>query len=314
MHSSSENALGRVISDGHLIRDFLDDAAYRRRLSRATIEAYESDLKALSQFCYAERQKSLSHCDSTDIVLFLAAALKSGEAPRTRARRIASFRSFFAFLRQTGRINDNPIANIRASSISGMLPEVLSTSDMESLLETGRKGSKIQRRTGMLLELIYASGLRISEALALRIEHIRFDEGIVFIESGKGSKSRLALVPPATLERLKHYLSEIRPLILEGNVSTFLFPTRSGKALSRQMAWRDLKLLAKAAGISAKLHPHVLRHTCATHLLENGCDLRTVQLLLGHADISTTEIYTHVVEEQKRKVFHQAHPRARYNR
>jgi integrase/recombinase XerD len=163
----------------------------------------------------------------------------------------------------------------------------------------------------MLLELVYATGLRISEALGIRLEHLILDDGFILVEKGTGSKARQVVVAPATIERINYYLAEIRPLLLEGGYSPFLFPTRSGRPLSRQMAWKDLRDLGRAAGISPTLHPHLLRHTCATHLLEGGCDLRTVQILLGHAEISTTEIYTHVVEEHKRKVFMRAHPRSK---
>jgi integrase/recombinase XerD len=181
---------------------------------------------------------------------------------------------------------------------------------MDRLLVTGRVGGKARRRAGMLLEVIYATGLRVSEALQVKLQHLMLNDGALLVEGGKGGKSRIVLVPPRTCERVERYLEEVRPLILSGVRSPYLFPTRSGKAQSRQGAWRDLKELGRSAGIGRPLYPHLLRHTCATHLLESGCDLRTVQILLGHADISTTEIYTHVLEERKRQVFQAAHPRA----
>jgi integrase/recombinase XerD len=162
----------------------------------------------------------------------------------------------------------------------------------------------------MLLELMYATGLRISEAVELRLEHVLPKESIIMVEKGKGGKGRIVVIPGTTKKHLDQYIDSVRPLILGEEASRWLFPTRSGKNIKRQAAWRDLKALGKRAGIETGIHPHLLRHTCATHLLENGCDLMTVQALLGHADISTTEIYTHILEERKRSVFKKAHPRS----
>jgi integrase/recombinase XerD len=304
------STLDEAISDGRLVADFLDDLAYRRRASRSTVDAYGADLRRFSGFLHSDRKSSVCKCSRDDIVAFIASCAASGQCAATRSRCLAALRSLFTYLKQIGRIQESPAQGLKGASIPKHLPEVLSNEDMEKLLEAGRKGGKVQRRAGMLVELIYATGLRVSEALNLKITHVLFDEGKILVESGKGAKGRVVFLPESTSGRLRHYLSEIRPVIMPDGYSAYVFPTRSGGPLSRQMAWKDLRDLGRAAGVKTRLHPHLLRHTCATHLLENGCDLRTVQELLGHADISTTEIYTHVLEERKRRVFRKAHPRA----
>ena len=298
------------LSESRLIEDFLDDLRFRRRLSENTVKAYRSDLRFFQAFLYDSARASLLHCSRDHVLSFLIHSAEKGESTRTRLRRLSSLRGFFAFLLHTGRRDSTPFAALRASSPSLTLPDVLSKSQIQLLLKTGRKGSKVQRRTGILLELMYAAGLRVSEAVKLKLENVRFDDSVIVVPEGKGGRGRICPIPPATLSRLKLYLDEVRPLILSGGYSPFLFPARTGRPLSRQSAWRDIKSLGRAAGLEIDLHPHLLRHTFATHLLENGCDLRTVQLLLGHSDISTTEIYTHVIEERKRRVFLQSHPRA----
>jgi integrase/recombinase XerD len=311
MVNRQKAGLDRALADGRLVKDYLDRLAYRQRASSKTVLAYRSDLRLFTSFIDANRNKSVTTCSRDDIVAFMASCMQADESPRTRARRLSSLRSFFGYLKETGRIEESPMLELKGTSLPRILPVVLSHNEMAALLDAGRRGGKANRRAGMLLELLYATGLRISEALNLRAEHIIFDSGIILVESGKGSKGRTVLMPKATVERLKDYLSGVHKLLTSDRYSPYVFPTRSGKALSRQMAWKDLKALGKSAGIKTGLHPHLLRHTCATHLLENGCDLRTVQILLGHADISTTEIYTHVLEERKRAVFQKAHPRAK---
>jgi integrase/recombinase XerD len=311
MPESSISSLDTRLSDGHLIGDYLDDLAYRRRAGSATVDAYKDDLEAFAKFMYEKKRGWLIKSSREDIVEFLAECKNENESPRTRARRLSTLRGFFSWLKQSGRIEESPVSGLKGAKPGVSLPEVFTNDEMEVLLNTGRSGGKGQRRAGMLLELLYAAGLRISEALNLKIEHVIFEQGTILVEQGKGSKGRVAMIPKGTIDRLKEYLTSVRPLIMPDGYSPYIFTTRSGKALSRQMAWKDLKELGRIAGIKSELHPHVLRHTCATHLLENGCDLRTVQLLLGHSDISTTEIYTHVIEERKRKVFYKSHPRAK---
>jgi integrase/recombinase XerD len=310
MSDGTKPGLDRSLTDGRLVNDFLDHLAYHRRASSKTVQAYAGDLKLFTAFLNEFRNRSVTECVRDDIVAFMAACMQADESPRTRVRRLSALRSFFNYLKETGRIIGSPMLEITGTALPSVLPEVLTRDEMAALLDAGRRGGKAHRRAGMLLEILYATGLRISEALNLRKEHILYSDGIILVESGKGAKGRTVLVPKSTMARLEEYLSGVHPSIATDRGSPYIFPTRSGGALSRQMAWKDLKTLGKIAGLKTELHPHLLRHTCATHLLENGCDLRTVQILLGHADISTTEIYTHVLEERKRSVFKKAHPRA----
>jgi integrase/recombinase XerD len=311
MSADQISGLDISLRDGRSLSDFLSDLQFRRRLSPRTIEAYKNDLEIFSDFLHNIIKKSFSGSTRDDIVAFFIECKADGDSARTRSRRLSALKTFFKYLNQTGRITQSPVHGLKGSSLPARLPEVLTTFEMQALLDEGLRGNKNQRRAGMLLELLYATGLRISEALNLKMQHIVFQEGTILVESGKGAKGRVAVMPPTTSDHLRQYIDEIRPLILESGYSPYVFPTKTGSALSRQAAWSDLRKLANATGIKTKLHPHLLRHTCATHLLDNGCDLRTVQLLLGHADISTTEIYTHVVESRKRRAFQQFHPRAK---
>ncbi len=312
MKQATGHTLNEAIADGRLVDEYLNELAYRRRSSPRTVESYKSDLNLFLCFLSAGRGKGVLKCKRDDVLAFIVACSESGEVARTRARRLSTIKGFYSFLKRRGRIDETPTAGLKGAKIPDVLPEVLSSEDMEVLLEAGRTGTKTQRRVGMIIELMYATGLRVSEAVGLRLEHIVFKENIILVESGKGGKDRVVILPEITSRRLREYIDEVRPLILGGGYSSWVFPTRTGRSIDRQTAWRDMKAIAREAGLKVDLHPHLLRHTCATHLIENGCDLLTVQALLGHSDISTTEIYTHILEDRKRKVFNAAHPRARF--
>ena len=312
-HLQGGKSLNRSISDRRIVRDFLDDLQFRKRASIETVDSYGRDISLLMDFIESEGIGGIELCESSKIEDFIRRCRDNGESRRTILRRVSGIRTFFDYLQQTGRIAQSPVAGIRLSSPPKSLPKVIPEEQMKKLLEMGKHGGKYQRRTGMLIELMYATGARISEAVSLRLENLLLDTDTpaILIREGKGGKPRISPLTKQTAENLSEYLDEVRPLILEGVPSPWVFPTRTGKPVARQTAWADIKQLGKLAGLAEKLHPHVLRHTCATHLLENGCDLRTVQLLLNHSDISSTEIYTHVLEERKRSVFQTAHPRAK---
>jgi len=310
MSKSSPQSLDAYLSDGRVLEDYLGNLRYRRRASDKTVDSYRSDLEMFLSFLSSERNVNAGISKKEDIVEFLIDCKNRGERARTRARRLSSIKGFFSFLKEKGRIDSLPTNGLKGAKIPDILPKVLTRKDMYLLLGAGRKGTKTQRRTGMILELMYATGMRVSELVSIRMEHFVPDEDVILIEKGKGAKGRLVVLPPSTRQHLDDYISGARALILESGFSPWLFPTRSGKNIDRQSVWRNLKELGKIAGIKVEIHPHLLRHTCATHLLENGCDLITVQTLLGHSDISTTEIYTHVLEKRKRSVFRKAHPRA----
>ncbi len=303
--------LTQVIADGRLVEEFLSDLAYRRRAASLTVDSYRQDLKRFTGFLAEQRRTSVLHCRREDILAFLVECRGKGESARTRSRRLSCLRGFFSFLKSRGRITEAPTSGLRGSRIPEVLPHVLSREEIERLLRAGRSGSKVQRRNGMILELMYATGMRVSEAVKLKTEHILLDEDAIIVESGKGRKGRIVLIPPATRRHLEEYTRRVRPLITQVGHSRWVFPTRSDRAVDRQSVWKGFRELGRQAGIASEIHPHLLRHTCATHLLENGCDLMTVQALLGHADISTTQIYTHILEDRKRRVFNAAHPRAK---
>jgi integrase/recombinase XerD len=311
MGNKMESKLHAAISDGRLAEDFLQDCAYRKRSSKNTVESYKSDLKKFMDFMAVERKTSLIRCTREDIIAFLKSLELGGESNRTRSRRLSCLRMFFRFIKEKGRIAELPTTGLRNPKIPKTLPKTLSREEMKKLLDEGKKGDKYKRRTGVMLEVMYATGMRVSEMVGLRLEHLLLDDGVILIEKGKGSKGRAVLVPEITVKHIVEYLDEIRPLILEGGYSQWVFMSKAGNPVNREYVWTLFKELAKDVGIVKPMMPHLLRHTCATHLLENGCDLLTVQNLLGHAHLSTTEIYTHVLEERKRKVFNVAHPRAR---
>ncbi len=311
MGSKSSSKLDSAISDGRLVNDFLQDCEYRKRSSRNTVDAYQADLKKFTEFIAVDRDKSILKCQRVDILAFMVKIELDGEKAGTRSRRLSCLRRFFGYLKEKGRLDELPTAGLKSLKIPKLLPRVLTRDEMWKLLDEGQRGDKFKHRTGMMLEVMYATGMRVSETVNLRLEHVLLDEGVILIEKGKGSKGRMVIIPDKTVGNLREYLDEIRPLILESVYSPWVFTSKKGNPLNREYVWTLLRKLGEDAGIETPLKPHLLRHTCATHLLENGCDLLTVQNLLGHANISTTEIYTHILEERKRKVFNVAHPRAR---
>lgn len=306
-----EFKLRTAIIDSRLVEEFLQDCEYRRRSSRNTVESYRSDLKKFVEFIAVERKISVAGCLRKDIVAFLVRLEMNGEKAKTRSRRLSCLRRFYGYLNEKGRINELPTTGLRNPKISRTLPKVLTRDEMRKLLDEGRKGDKFRRRTGIIMEVMYATGMRISETVGLRFEHLLLDDGVILVEKGKGLKGRTVLIPGSTAGHLWEYIENIRPLILERGYSPWVFVSKSGNPINREYVWTLFRDLGRDAGIITQLTPHLLRHTCATHLLENGCDLLTVQNLLGHSNISTTEIYTHVLEERKRKVFNIAHPRAK---
>lgn len=305
--------LTEVLSDGRILGDFLDDLAFRKRSRPRTVQAYRRDLRKFCKFIESERKKSVTECMREDVLEFISICRKAEESPGTITRRLSSIRNLFGWLVRTGRITESPVTGLKGFTPPRSLPKVLSRDEIDRLFEAGRSGTKVNRRAGMMLELMYATGLRISEVTGLRMEHLLLDDEnpVIMVIDGKGGKASMSPLPDRTIASMGKYLDEVRPLILSEANSPFVFPTGSGKRVSRQGAWKDIKSLGRAAGIETRLHPHLLRHTCATHLLESGCDLRTVQEILSHADISTTEIYTHILKKRKRKVFYNAHPRAK---
>jgi integrase/recombinase XerD len=232
-----------------------------------------------------------------------------GRSPRSVARFLVAVRGFYAWQAAQGSVDEDPAARLELPKVWKTLPKVLDGADVLRLLASPDRGDPKGARDAAMLELLYATGLRVSELVGLRLRDFHAEAGYVRC-MGKGSKERVVPVGEEADAALRSYLRSARPALLAGVTSEVLFVGRRGRPLTRQGFWKIVKLLGRGAGIRTPLSPHTLRHSFATHLLEHGADLRSVQMLLGHADISTTQIYTHVNRERLRRLYHQFHPRA----
>jgi integrase/recombinase XerD len=242
------------------------------------------------------------------IVGFLTHLCEQGLAPRSRARVLSTLRHFHRFLVREGHAPADPTTLIDAPRTRSKLPHLLSTVEVENLLEAPRGDTHVARRDRAMLEVLYATGMRVSEITDLRLADMKLDIGCVYV-MGKGSKQRLIPLGEVALEFLNDYLQNVRPLMKKDKSCQEVFLNARGGKLSRQGFWKILKGYALCAGINKTVYPHLLRHSFATHLLENGADLRAVQAMLGHADVSTTQIYTHVIQERLKQAHQQFHPR-----
>ena len=281
----------------------------QRGLSPRTVESYGQDLESFFLFEeeLAQSGGSASCPDEQEIFLYLAWLRSRGNTGRTLARRLSALRAFFAFAVEEGALKANPALLLENPKLPQHLPEVLSREEMEKLLALPDMDEKSGRRDRCMLEMLYAAGLRVSELCNLSVADLDLQRGLVRI-FGKGAKERLVPLHDMIQALLDDYLRSWRPLFSPGGNQ--LFVNRSGRALSRQYIWKMVKKYTLLAGIRRAVSPHTFRHSFATHLLEGGADLRAVQLLLGHADISATEIYTHVQAERLRGIHHQFHPRS----
>jgi integrase/recombinase XerD len=244
-----------------------------------------------------------------DVRAYVAALRGRGLGPSSVARHLVTLRRFFRFLETEAVVAQSPVPKLALAGGARKLPQVLSAQDVRGLLNQPDAAKALGRRDGAMLELLYASGLRVSELITLEIRHVDF-QGDYLIVKGKGAKVRAVPFGRWARERLLGYLREVRPRLAR-RPSPFLFITRSGKALTRQAFWKLIRRYARAAGIDKRVTPHTLRHSFATHLLEGGADLRAVQSMLGHADISTTQIYTHVDGARLKDAHRRFHPRER---
>jgi integrase/recombinase XerD len=251
--------------------------------------------------------KALGRSDLDELV---RDAMASGLSATSTARLVAALRGFFRFLRLTGAIAHNPAEELHAPRTFAPLPRVLSLDEVDALLAAPDVRTARGLRDRALIEVLYATGLRVSELVGLRTADVRLDEGLLHC-MGKGRKARVVPLGDEAAGWIRRYVREARPSLLRRRESPFLFVNaRGGRRLSRSGFWKILKAYGRRAGVRAALSPHVLRHSFATHLLERGADLRAIQAMLGHADLSTTQIYTHVLEARLRQVYEQFHPRA----
>ena len=299
----------------HLVLDFLAYLEFERGLSRNTLEAYRSDLQQYGRFL-EERHIQLVAARGADIADFLAALAGSDgrtASPATIHRKAACLRSFYRHLRREGVLDTDPTASLTAPRRGRKLPQVLSRGEMTRLLDQPRGTEPTDLRDRALLELMYASGLRASEAIGLQVGDIDLEDQMLRAR-GKGSKERVVPVGHRAAEAVGRYLAHGRSKLVGNRAETHLFVNFRGGALTRQGLYKIVRRHAVSAGLEDRMSPHTLRHTFATHLLAGGCDLRSVQEMLGHADVATTQLYTHLSSERLKDVYFRAHPRATLGR
>ncbi len=289
------------------IERFTDALWMERGLSRNTLEAYRLDLLGLATWLL-QQQRTLVSARRTDLLDYLSARVIGGARPRSTARLLSSLRRFYRHLVREGRLREDPSVRIDAPRIGRPLPDSLGEQEVEDLLEAPDTGTVLGLRDRAMLELLYACGLRVSELVGLLPEQVNLTQGVVRL-TGKGNKERLVPLGEDAAEWLQRYLEESRPPLCQGYAVRELFVSRQGRGMTRQTFWHRLRQYARQTGIRKHLSPHTLRHAFATHLLNHGADLRVVQMLLGHSDLSTTQIYTHVARERLKDLHAQHHPR-----
>jgi integrase/recombinase XerD len=295
-------------ADKEIIEQFCDAVWTQEGLSNNTLDAYHRDLEALSRWL-AARGVPLVRAARADLLAYLAHCLGRGARPRTTARLLSSLRRFYGYLMREERIQTDPTALIDSPKIGRPLPRSLTEEQVEKLLAAPDVATPLGLRDRAMLETLYATGLRVSELIGLTLPQVSFTQAVVRV-IGKGDKERLVPLGEEALAWLGRYLAEGRALLAKRRSTDAVFITARGGPMTRQAFWHNLKQHAHAAGIEpSRLSPHTLRHAFATHLLNHGADLRVVQMLLGHADLSTTQIYTHVAQARLKSLHAQHHPR-----
>ena len=294
------------IASDRLIDGFIDNVWLEKGLSQNTLNAYRQDLSNFSNWLnpvYLEKANKINLLD------YLAYRLKQGYSSRSTARSLSSLRAFYAYLLSKSLIIENPTSKIQSPKLGHSLPKVLSEEDVEKLINAPNTKEPIGLRDRAMLELLYACGLRISELINLDVLNLNIRQGVVKV-LGKGGKERLVPIGDQALDWISNYLTYGREqLITDNKKSPYLFLSNRGTGMTRQAFWYRIKLYANTSGVDRSLSPHTLRHAFATHLLNHGADLRTVQLLLGHTSLSTTQIYTEVARHRMKELHREHHPR-----
>lgn len=291
------------------LQDFLHYLIVEKRLAKNTISAYKQDLNAYLHFLQTQNIDSLQKVTREDILKYLGHLQNENKAISSIARTVSSIKAFHQFLYRDEILSEDVTAHINTPKIKKQLPKVLSQAEVERLLAQPDESTPFGIRNKAMLELLYATGIRVSELIQINLDDIHLHNGLLKT-TGKGNKERLIPIGMMAKKALTKYLKYGRPHIVKNRQEQALFLNRLGKRLTRQGFWKIIKQLALEAKIEKTLTPHTLRHSFATHLLENGADLRSVQEMLGHSDISTTQIYTHVTNQHLKKVYKQYHPRA----
>lgn len=289
------------------VREYLDYCRIEKGLSANSLQAYRRDLARLADFLQS-RGRPVRGAGGADLRAFLDSLYDAGLSARSIARHLSSLRNLYLYLRQQNYLAADPTANLTSPAQWKKLPNYLSLEEVDRLLAAADPQSPGGSRNRAMLQLLYATGLRVSELVQARTAELDVKMGVLRT-TGKGGKTRLVPVGREALDAVEDYVRRGRPVILKNRPSEYLFVTARGGAMTRQAFWKLLKLQGLAAGVGKRLTPHVLRHSFATHLLERGADLRSLQMMLGHADISTTQIYTHVLRKRLREVYDRHHPR-----
>ena len=291
-----------------LIEQFLDAIWMERGLSENTLAAYRNDLSGFARWLTKQQNTILMTARRDQVQAYLAHRVTGKASPRSTARLLSTLRRFYAWLRRENRISEDPTALIEAPKLGRPLPKTLTESEVEALLAAPNIETLLGLRDRTMLEVLYASGLRVSELVNLSATQVNLQQGVVRV-TGKGNKERLVPLGDEAVSWLERYLREARNSLLNGHPSDALFVTQRREAMTRQAFWYMIKRHAHNAGIQKDLSPHTLRHAFATHLLNHGADLRVVQMLLGHSDLSTTQIYTHVARARLKDLHARHHPR-----
>ncbi len=290
------------------VRTFVSYLRVEKGLADNTVQAYRRDMGKFAEFA-AKRRLETAKIRRADLVDFLATLYTKKMDSRSVARHLVTLRHFFRFLLREGVIRDDPAAMIEAPRFRKSLPDFLSLEDVDRLLTQPDTATMVGLRDKAMIELLYSTGLRVSELVGMRTGDMQMESGSLRC-IGKGNKERLVPVGKRALNVVEEYLKKARPELLGDNSCVALFVSRKGQPMSRVTFWKILAAYGRKAGLRKALKPHMLRHSFATHLLDRGADLRSVQMMLGHSDISTTQIYTHVVEERLKQVYKAHHPRA----
>ncbi len=293
--------------DARILERFLDAMWTERGLSDSTLTAYRADLKGFALWLAGDKD-GLVTARRDDLLGYLAERVRKKARVRTTARLLSSIRCFYQYLLREGLIDEDPSARIASPKLGRPLPKSLTETEVEVLIAAPDITSDIGLRDRTMLELMYASGVRVSELVAITLPRINLRQGVIRVY-GKGNKERIIPLGEEAIDWLERYLGEGRAVLLKGRQCDAVFVTRRGSAMSRQAFWYLIKRYARVADIDKALSPHTLRHAFATHLLNHGADLRVLQMLLGHSDLSTTQIYTHVARERLKDLHAAHHPR-----
>lgn len=311
MSETSHNSVGIEADASNsteaVIDKFLDAIWMERGLSANTLGAYRADLVSLRRWL-ADRDVSLVYATRSDLLAFIAWRTEQGAKPRSTARQLSSFRRFYRFLLRESVIQEDPTIKIDMPRIGRSLPQSLTEGEVEALLAAPDVSDPLGHRDRTMLEVLYATGLRVSELINLKQSEINLNQGVLRIV-GKGDRERLIPLGDEAQNWIREFIAGPRTEILLERQTDYLFPTRRGDRMTRQAFWHIIKRYSKLAEIDSKMSPHTLRHAFATHLLNNGADLRVVQMLLGHSDLSTTQIYTHVARARMKELHSEHHPR-----